>query len=165
MQEIQLIFDPGRGQVPLSRITAVVGDRVGAMPKPTRKGYVFVGWYASADGNADSPSARRVTAETTVDEALFGGEPVDTVLYARWKKPASAEETGKKNSLRTQKRAIAVLLALSAVLAVALGAMQSTDAVYLFSDLCNACMCLPNLLCVLALSGEAVEGIKKVGKL
>ena len=134
MQEIQLIFDPGKGNVTLPRITAVVGDRVGAMPKPTRKGYIFLGWYMSADGNADSPDARKVTAETTVDESLFEGEPTDTVLYARWKKPASAAETGKKNSLRTQKRAIAVLLALSAVLAVALGVVSVIADIYQYTD-------------------------------
>ena len=41
MQEFQLIFDPGKGSVTLSRITAVIGDRVGAMPKAVRKGYIF----------------------------------------------------------------------------------------------------------------------------
>ena len=134
MQEIQLIFDPGKGSVPLSRITAVVGDRVGAMPKPTRKGYIFVGWYMAADGNADSPDARKITAETQLNEDLFVGGPADTVLYARWKKPASAEETGKKNSLRTQKRAIAVLLVLSTVLAVTLGVVSVISDIYTYPD-------------------------------
>ena len=41
MQEIQLIFNAGKGSSALSRITAVVGDRVGAMPKAVRKGYIF----------------------------------------------------------------------------------------------------------------------------
>ena len=134
MQEIQLIFDPGKGSVTLPRITAVVGDRVGAMPKPTRKGYVFVGWFMSADGDADSPAAKKVTAETLLDGSLFDGEPTDTVLYARWKKPASSGETGKKSSLRTQKRAIAVLLAVSAVLAVALGAVSVIADIYKYPD-------------------------------
>ena len=134
MQEFQLIFNPGKGSVTLSRITAVVGDRVGAMPKPTRKGYIFVGWYMAADGNADSPDARKITAETQLNEDLFVGGPADTVLYARWKKPASAEETGKKNSLRTQKRAIAVLLVLSTVLAVTLGVVSVISDIYTYPD-------------------------------
>ena len=134
MQEIQLIFDPGKGSVTLPRITAVVGDRVGAMPKPTRKGYVFAGWYMAKDGDANSPDARRITAETLLDAALFDGEPADTVLYARWQKPASASEAGKKNSLRTQKRAIAVLVILSLVLAVALGVVSFIVDIYEFED-------------------------------
>ncbi len=134
MQEIQLIFNPGKGSVPLPRITAVVGDRVGAMPKPTRKGYIFAGWYMAKDGNPDAADARRITAETLLDAAFFEGEPTDTVLYAKWQKPASAAEAGKKNSLRTQKRAIAVLLILSAVLAVAFGVVSVIVDIYRYED-------------------------------
>ena len=134
MQEIQLIFNPGKGSVPLSRITAVVGDRVGAMPKPTRKGYVFAGWFMAKDGDVDAPDARRITAETLLDASFFEEEPTDTVLYAKWHKPASAAETGKRNSLRTQKRAIAVLAALSLILAVALGVVSVIVDIYEFED-------------------------------
>ena len=134
MQEIQLIFNPGKGSVSLSRITAVVGDRVGAMPKPTRKGYVFDGWYLAKDGNPDSPDACRITAETVLDASLFEGEPTDTVLFARWHKPASSSEAGKKNSLRTQKRAVAVLVILSLVLAVALGVVSFIVDIYEYED-------------------------------
>ena len=45
-------------------------------------------------------------------------------------------------------------------LAVLWGAGAKLDAVYLFSDLCNALMCLPNLLCLLAAGGEAVAAIR-----
>ena len=90
MQEIQLIFNPGKGTSALSRITAVVGDRVGAMPKATRKGYIFGGWYVCPDGDPDSPDAIRVTAETVLDVNLLGGTVTDAVLYARWVKPTSA---------------------------------------------------------------------------
>lgn len=37
--------------------------------------------------------------------------------------------------------------------AAAWGAVQQVDAVFRLSDICNALMCLPNLLCLLALSG------------
>ena len=134
MQEIQLIFNPGKGSVSLPRITAIVGDRVGAMPKPTRKGYIFAGWYMTANGDVNSPDARRITAETQLDAAFFDGEPVDTVLYAKWQKPASASAEGKKNSLRTQKRAIAVLVILSLVLAVALGVVSVIVDIYEYED-------------------------------
>ena len=134
MQEIQLIFNPGKGSVPLSRITAVLGDRVGAMPKPTRKGYLFAGWYLSPDGDPDSPAAIRVTAETTLDEALLGGDAVDTVLYARWKKPETKNQAATKSSLRTQKRAIAVLVVLAMVLAAALGVVSVIVDIYEYED-------------------------------
>lgn len=135
MQELQLIFNPGKGTVSLSRITAVVGDRVGAMPKPTRKGYVFAGWYLSADGNPDSPEAIRVTAETELNMQFLGGTVTDLVLYARWKKPETKKGDGKKNSLQTQKRAVAILIILAIVLATALGVVSFIVDIYEYEDL------------------------------
>ena len=134
MQEIQLIFNPGKGTSALSRITAVVGDRVGAMPKATRKGYIFGGWFISPDGNPDSPDAIRVTAETVLDVNLLGGTVTDAVLYARWVKPTSAAAAKKKTSLGTQKKAVAVLLILSVVLAVAFGIVSVIVDIYEYED-------------------------------
>ena len=134
MQEIQLIFNPGKGTVSLPRITAVVGDRVGAMPKPTRKGYVFTGWYMAPDGDTEAESARRITAETLLDESLFEGEPTDTVLYAGWKKPAGAKAAEKKSSLGTQKRAVAVLIILAVLLAVGFGVVSVIVDIYEYED-------------------------------
>lgn len=134
MQEIQLIFNAGKGNTPLSRITAVIGDRVGAMPKPTRKGYVFAGWYMAADGNPDSPDARRITAETTLNEALFDGEPTDTVLYARWKRPAASAARGKKTSLATQKKAILALTIAMVVLIAGFVAVSIIVDIYQYED-------------------------------
>ena len=134
MQEIQLIFNAGKGSVTLSRITAVVGDRVGAMPKATRKGYIFGGWYVCPDGDPDSPDGIRVTAETVLDESLLGGVAADTVLYARWVKPTAATAAKKKTSLGTQKKAIAVLLILSVVLAVAFGVVSVIVDIYEYED-------------------------------
>ena len=45
-------------------------------------------------------------------------------------------------------------------LAVLWGAGAKLESVYLFSDLCNALMCLPNLLCLLAAGGEAVAAMR-----
>ena len=42
-------------------------------------------------------------------------------------------------------------------LAAAWGALQPMDAVFLLSDICNALMCLPNLLSLLALSGTVAR--------
>jgi AGCS family alanine or glycine:cation symporter len=39
------------------------------------------------------------------------------------------------------------------------GAVAGLDAVWTFSDICNGLMAIPNLICVLLLSGEAVRGI------
>ena len=134
MQEIQLIFDPGKGSVALSRITAVLGDRVGAMPKATRKGYIFGGWYLSADGNPDSPDAVRITAETVPDEVMMNGFGDTAVLYARWVKPAGKAAAKKKTSLATQKKAIAMLVVLSVVLAVAFGVVSVIVDIYEYED-------------------------------
>ena len=46
------------------------------------------------------------------------------------------------------------------VLAALWGAEQQLDTVYLFSDLCNALMCFPNLMCVLRLSGEVIRDMR-----
>ena len=134
MQEIQLIFDPGKGSVSLSRITAVVGDRVGAMPKATRKGYIFGGWYICPDGDPASPAAIRGTAETVLELSLLGGVLTDVTLCAKWDKPAAKGATAKKSSIRTQKRAIAVLLILSVVLAVAFGVVSVIVDIYEYED-------------------------------
>ena len=134
MQEFQLIFNPGKGSVSLSRITAVVGDRVGAMPKAVRKGYIFGGWYLTPDGNPDSPAAIRVTAETVMELSMLGGTLTDVTLYAKWEKPASKGAAAKKSSIRTQKRAIAVLLILSVVLAVAFGVVSIIVDIYEYED-------------------------------
>ena len=47
------------------------------------------------------------------------------------------------------------------VLALLWGARQSLDTVFLFSDICNALMAMPNLLCLLALNGQAVRAIRQ----
>ena len=134
MQDIQLIFNPGKGSVSLPRITAIEGNRVGALPKATRKGYVFCGWYLTADENPDSPNAICITAETVLDASMLDG--ADTVtLYARWRKTAatSTAESG-KTSLGKQKRAVAVLVILSVLLAVAFGVVSVIVDIYRYED-------------------------------
>ena len=48
-------------------------------------------------------------------------------------------------------------------LAALLGAEARLDAVFLFSDICNALMCIPNLLCLLLLSGTVVREARGSG--
>ncbi len=132
MQEIQLIFNPGKGaSVSLGRITAVVGDRVGAMPKPTRRGYIFAGWYIAPGGDTTAASAMRVSPETVLDMAILGGKPEDIVLYAKWEKNKAEQ---KKNSLRTQKRAIVVVAILTGVFILTLIGASILSNIYSFTD-------------------------------
>jgi AGCS family alanine or glycine:cation symporter len=46
------------------------------------------------------------------------------------------------------------------ILALLWGAGQQVDTVYLFSDLCNALMCIPNLLCVLLLHRQVIKEMR-----
>ncbi len=48
-------------------------------------------------------------------------------------------------------------------LVVFLGCICSLETVWNFSDICNALMAVPNLICVLALSGEACREIREYG--
>ena len=134
MQEIQLIFNAGKGSSALPRITAVLGDRVGAMPKATRKGYVFGGWYLTSDGNPDSPEAVRITAETVLNETILNEYGDSAVLYARWVKPASKSTAKGKTSLGTQKKAIAVLVVAAIILAAAFGVVSVIVDIYEYED-------------------------------
>ena len=134
MQEIQLIFNPGKGSAGLSRITAVMGDRVGALPKATRKGYVFGGWYLSSDGNPDSPNAVRITAETVMSENLFEAGEDTAILYARWVKPVAKSAATKKTSLGAQKKAIAVLVAAAILLAASFAVVSVIVDIYKYED-------------------------------
>lgn len=112
-KEIHLIFNPGKGNVSIRNITAVAGDRVGAMPRPVRKGYRFEGWFTFPEG-ADIPAdgfGGKVLPEHTVDSRFDG----DTVLYAHWKKISAKDR--KKSSLRTQRKAV-IALAVAIVLLI-----------------------------------------------
>jgi len=111
--EIHLIFNPGRGEVDIRSVTAVRGDRVGALPAPVRKGYSFEGWFTFPEG-ADIPAdgfGGRVSSEHIVDDRLSD----DTVLFAHWKK--LSRKARRKTSLRNQKRAL-IALAVAVVLLV-----------------------------------------------
>lgn len=44
------------------------------------------------------------------------------------------------------------------------GALCALEVVWDFSDICNALMALPNLICVLALSGKACRELKAAGR-
>ena len=54
----------------------------------------------------------------------------------------------------------AILYRILYALAALWGAGQQVHTVYLFSDVCNALMCIPNLMCVLLMSGEVVKEMR-----
>ena len=60
-------------------------------------------------------------------------------------------------------RCITVYRVLFALAALA-GAAASLETVFRFSDVCNALMCMPNLICLLLLSGEAAAEIRTYEK-
>ncbi len=135
MQEIQLIFNPGKGgTVSLSRITAVIGDRVGSLPKPTRKGHTFAGWYLSPSGDPEAPDARRITAETVLETTHLDEFADIAILYARWKKTSGSDASRKKSSLAKQKKAITLLAILTVVLIAAFIAVNIIVDIYEFED-------------------------------
>ncbi len=138
MQEIQLKFDAGKGTVSLSGITAVYGDRVGTLPKPTRRGHTFAGWYLAEGGDPTAANATRITADTVMDASLFGGFdcPDTAVLYALWKQEAgrSTASGKKKSSLATQKRAIVILCVVAVVLVAALVVASVLVDIYHYED-------------------------------
>ena len=68
--QVSVTFDANGGdEWEMSRIVAV-GSLVGPLPKPTRSGYSFAGWWTSASGGT------QISASTTV----FG----NVTYYARW---------------------------------------------------------------------------------
>lgn len=127
-RDIQLIFDPGRGSVGLRAITAVRGDRVGAMPSATRKGYEFLGWFTVPEGHPDGENPEhRVSSQTVVDDRL--GE--ETTLYAHWAKKVREK---KLSSLAVQKRAVVALAVAAAILLGSLIFVNYLVEIYHYTD-------------------------------
>ena len=73
--ELQISFDArGGGMDGAATRTFATGEAYGELPTPTRKGYVFAGWFTAAEGGA------QVVATDNV-------RPSATTLYARWTCP------------------------------------------------------------------------------
>jgi uncharacterized repeat protein (TIGR02543 family) len=64
----------GAGKVTLR--TVEIGNGIGRLPKPGRKGYVFKGWYTKKNGGEKVSAGYRVTEKTP------------SALWARWEKEA-----------------------------------------------------------------------------
>ncbi len=125
-KEIQLIFDPGKGSVDLRSISAYRGDRIGAIPTPSRRGYTFGGWYTLPDGQG-----QKISAETIADESLADG----TTLYALWQTPVKPpKEKKKKSALGTQKKALWIMAILAVVLIAGLIFVKYIVDIYSYTD-------------------------------
>jgi uncharacterized repeat protein (TIGR02543 family) len=67
-------LNPNGGKVSKKSITTTTGKKYGALPKPTRAKYKFLGWYTKKSGGA------RVTGATTFKLKK------NQTLYAHWKR-------------------------------------------------------------------------------
>ena len=72
VKKVTAKFNPNGGKVSKKSASFITGKKYGTLPKPTRKGYTFKGWYTAKKGGT------LVNAKSTVKKSL--------TLYARWKK-------------------------------------------------------------------------------
>ena len=116
---INVIFDAAKGSCPQISREAKCGAPLGALPRPSRAGYVFVGWYLNGE---------MVTEESVVDSEE------DIRLVAQWEKKRETGKNRKKSVLRMQKAAVAVLSVALAVLIVAFLFVNHIVAIYGLTD-------------------------------
>lgn len=123
IQEVRLTFDPGKGgSVGLCAVTAICGDRVGALPTPTKRGHRFLGWYTVPNGTS---GGRCITSSDILQE----GSPSTMTLYAHWQK-----EKIKSSSLLKQKKAIVALIVAVALLVGGLVVTNYAISIYRYED-------------------------------
>ena len=73
--EYMILFNAGKGKLTgKDTMSVYCGDLIGEMPVPTRKGYIFKGWYTKK-----SSKGTKYTAESEMPDK-------DLNLYAGWKK-------------------------------------------------------------------------------
>lgn len=75
----EISFDANKGKKVKTTLTLTYKDTYGKLPKTTREGYEFLGWYTKKSGGT------KVTAKT-----VFKGKN-DQILYAHWKKNVTEE--------------------------------------------------------------------------
>lgn len=113
---VNVIFDAAKGTVTVSSREAVVGKPLGALPRPARAGYTFLGWYLG----------ETLVTENTIPESFE-----DVRLVARWEKAKGKKKT---SMLKKQKIAIAVLSVLTVVLIAALLISNHVVTIYSLTD-------------------------------
>ncbi len=115
---INVIFDPAQGSVSRPGKEGKCGQPYGELPTPTRRGYVFCGWY---DG------------ETRVDAESIIASDADIRLVARWEKSRQMADR-KRSMLKRQKIAIAILGGVAVALIIAFIIVSQLIAIYSFVD-------------------------------
>ncbi len=114
---VNIIFDAGRGSTPVQSREGISGQRYGELPRPTRAGYSFEGWYLGE--------------ELITSESILQSES-DVRLTARW---ARKKTEVKKNSVMYRQKLVACVLAVAIVfLAVALAVANRIVAIYHLTD-------------------------------
>ena len=103
---VNIIFDAGKGTTPVSSREGVSGSPYGELPRPSRPGYSFEGWYLGDE---------HITAQSI----LNANE--DVRLTARWVKKKA---DGRKNKVMWRQKVMAgtlmvAIVFLSVALAVA----------------------------------------------
>ena len=73
-EDTVLVFFDSQGGTPAGSKTVTVGSAYGPLPKTTRTGYEFDGWFTAASGGIQVTSSTRVTTDA------------DHTLYALWTK-------------------------------------------------------------------------------
>lgn len=119
MQEIivNVIFDAGKGYSPVASREGVCGKPFGELPKPTRSGYTFEGWYLNG-------------CEITSDTVLESEE--DVRLTAQWARKTVKE---KKPSIMRKQKIVAFALAVAIVfLGVGIAIANRLVAIYHIED-------------------------------
>ena len=113
---INIVFDAGKGRTPVQSREGILGQPFGALPKPSRAGYSFDGWFM--DGEP-------VTGETVIRSDR------DVVLVAGWKK----KEVGRRATmLRRQKLVCIVLAAVIVLLGVSCAVANNIVGIYTLKD-------------------------------
>ena len=75
----RVTLNPRGGTVSKRTMDIKAGEKIGTIPVPTRKGYKFQGWYASATGGV------KITSDTKVTKAM--------TIYAVWEELPLAKGT------------------------------------------------------------------------
>ena len=83
---LNVSLNPEGGSLNKKNISVVKGKKFGSMPKPSRSGYEFTGWYMTKDGN------KKVTSNSKV------GKSESFELHAHWEKIPTTVETPDNNS-------------------------------------------------------------------
>ena len=114
---VNIIFDAGKGRASVSSREGVSGKPYGELPRATRSGYTFAGWYL--DG-------REITPQTVLDSEE------DVRLTAVWEKQSAGD---RKPSMLRRQKTVAFVLAISILfLGIAIAVANNLVAIYYIRD-------------------------------